>query len=178
MKITKTIVQTTISAFILLGAILLILFPSDAIQLIAEIVVITLLVIGIRYLIYYAAIGRFMVGGRMIFYIGLIILDLSIFSVTLLYKSDRFILLYLIIMNAVYGVIQLLHALQGRKYSSKGWKIKMINGIINLTITLCCIIFIGSGNIVVYIYAAGLVHTALINLYSVFQKDEEPVVIQ
>ena len=177
MKIKKTIIQSVISALILLGAIVLVLFPEDAIEIIASALMIMLLVIGVHYMIFYATLARFMVGGRMIFYIGLIVLDLAIFSGTLLSKSDRYILLYLIGMNAFYGVVQLLHALQDKKFASKEWKFKFLNAMINLLTSLCCIIFIRSGNIVVYIFAAGLVHTALTNLVSVL-RNEEAVVIQ
>jgi len=171
MNIRKTIIQSTLSVLILLGALTLALFPDDAIEIIATALSLMLFIISIRYLIYYFTMGRFMVGGRMILYLGMIILDLSIFSVTLLSKSDRFILLYLIGVNAFYGAVQLLHAFQGRGYGGREWRFKMINGVINLLISVCCIIFIRSGNIVVYIFAAGLVHTALVNILSMLRKE-------
>ena len=176
-NIKKMVVQSTLSGFILLGALILVLFPEDAIETIAGVMSIIMFVIGLMYMYYYVSLGRFMVGGRMIFYIGLILLDFAIMSGTLIYKSDRYLLLYLIVMNAFYGVIQILHARQGKKYGSKGWRFKLFNGIVNLLISLCCIIFITSGNNVVYIFAAGLVHTALVNFVSGVQK-EEPAVIQ
>ena len=172
MNVIKKISEILIGLAILFAAVSLILEPKDAAEVIGAIIGITLFVIGIRYLIFYSTMARHMVGGRMIFYTGLIILDLSLLSTVILQKSHRYILLYLVAVYAFYGVVQLLRSFEGKKHENPSWKFKFLFAVVDLVICVACIFFIRSESTMSVIYAIGLVPTGVSRIVEAFKREE------
>ena len=176
MNVTKKIIQIVISAGILLVALVLVLAPKEALALVGNILCLLLFAVGIRYLLLYFLMARHMVGGRSLFYTGLIILDLSFLCSVVLMRSYRLLLLYLVGMHAFYGVVQLLRALEAKKYENTAWRFKLLNALINLGISVACIFFIRQESTMALIFAAGLVYTAIVRVVTAFRKEEEIII--
>ena len=176
MGLMKKIIQIIIAIGILLVALILILAPKGALETVAAIISLLLFVAGVRYMVMYFTLARHMVGGRALFYIGLIMLDVSILSGLVLQKSQRLILLYLVGMHAFYGVVQLLRAFEAKKYETSAWRFKLLNALVNLAISVACIFFIRQENTMALIFAAGLIHTAIVRVIAAFRKEEEVVI--
>ena len=148
----------------------LILDPADGFTVVATILSFSLSVCGIRYLVYYFTMARHMVGGKLILYVSIIALDLGIFTASLLDTPNFYIILYLIGMHAFSGVIDILRGLEARSYGGASWKLSIAHGAVSILIAIACVVFLRSVNVLVYIYAAGLIYSALMRIAAAFRR--------
>ena len=176
MSFTKKIVEIISSVGILFLALILLMGQNDALEIAAGILCLTMLVVGIRYMVIYFTMARYMVDGRKLFYYGLIILDMSFLCGVVLDRSHRLLLLYLVGMHAFYGVVQLLRALEEKKYDTSAWKFKLLTALINLGISVACIFFIRQESTMAMIFGGGLIYTAVVKFITAFRKEENYVI--
>ena len=155
---------------IILGALILIAFPEDGIIITAFFLSLSLIVYGIKTLIYYVTMARHMVGGRIMLYLAVIVLDLGMFTMMLTNIPKIYIVLYLVVVYAFAGVVSILRALEAKRYQAPMWKLSLISGIINVVIAILCIIFMRSTNMIVYLYCAGLIYSAIVRIVTAFRE--------
>ncbi len=155
---------------IILGALILIAFPEEGIILTASILSISLFIYGIKTLIYYVTMARHMVGGRIMLYLAVVVLDLGMFTMMLTNIPKIYIVLYLVVVYAFAGVVSILRALEAKRYQAPMWKLSLISGIINVVIAILCIIFMRSTNMIVYLYCAGLIYSAIVRIVTAFRE--------
>ena len=124
---------------------------------------------GLRTLIYYFTMARFMVGGKRILFRGLILLDLGLFTFTLIDNSKIYVILYLVIIHAISGAISIVKSLQEKK-DGASWKLSRVSGTVNLLMALFCIVFIGSTDMIVFIFGAGLLYAGFMRIVSAFRR--------
>ena len=136
----------------------------------ASILSLSLFVYGIKTLIYYITMTRHMVGGRIMLYLAVVVLDLGMFTMMLTNIPKMYIALYLVVVYAFSGAIDILRALEAKKYQAPSWRFSLISGIINVVIAILCIVFIGSTNMIVYLYSAGLIYSAIARIITAFRK--------
>ena len=127
---------------------------------------------GIKNLVFYFFMSRYMVGGRSMLYIGLIVLDFGLFTLTLLDSQLMYVMLYLFGSHAFAGAIDILRGLESKKLNSPSWKLNTSQGAVNIIMALLCIVFISSQTLIVYIYCAGLLYTAVVKIISAFRKTQ------
>ena len=132
----------------------------------------TLIVSGIRSLIYYFSMARHMVGGRTVLYRAVIILDIGLFTTSLTNVPLYFMVLYLAGMHGFAGAIDILRALESRKLQTKSWKLTLSQGIINMGIAGVCLTFIGTMEISVLVYGLGLIYSGVMRVIQAFRKTE------
>ncbi|MEE3491956.1 DUF308 domain-containing protein [Ruminococcus sp.] len=166
----QRIKNVLIGILIILGAVILIAFPEEGIIITASILSLSLFVYGIKTLIYYITMTRHMVGGRIMLYLAVVVLDLGMFTMMLTNIPKMYIALYLVVVYAFSGAIDILRALEARKYQAPSWRFSLISGIINVVIAILCIVFIGSTNMIVYLYSAGLIYSAIVRIITAFRK--------
>lgn len=157
-------------AVILLVAVILIAFPEEGLVITASIMSISLFIYGVKTLIYYFSMARHMVGGRIMLYLSIIVLDLGMFAMMMTNIPKIYIVLYLLVVYAFAGAIGILRALEAKKYQASSWKFSLISGIINLVIAILCIVFIGSTKMIVYFYCVGLIYSAIVRIVTAFRK--------
>ena len=121
---------------IILGALILIAFPEDGIIITASILSLSLFIYGIKTLIYYVTMARHMVGGRIMLYLAVVVLDLGMFTMMLTNIPKIYIVLYLVVVYAFAGVVSILRALEAKRYQAPMWKLSLISGIINVVIAI------------------------------------------
>ena len=155
---------------IILGALILIAFPEDGIIITASILSLSLFIYGIKTLIYYATMARHMVGGRIMLYLAVVVLDLGMFTMMLTNIPKIYIVLYLVVVYAFAGAVGILRALEAKRYQAPMWKLSLISGIINVVIAILCIIFMRSTNMIVYLYCVGLIYSAIVRIVTAFRK--------
>ena len=124
---------------------------------------------GLRMLIYYASMARHMVGGIFILYIGVILLDFGLFTISVADIPKQYIMLYLMLVHLFYGLVEIMRAMEIRKRSMDFWRFKLMMGLGNLAIGALCIACINSGKMTVYIYCMGLLWSALLRIISAFR---------
>ena len=152
------------------GAVLIMLRQDVGLSAIVAIFSIALIVYGIRKIIYYIFMARHMVEGLSMLFLGVIILDVGIFTASVITASGIYIMLYLIVVHAFSGVIDILHAVESKKNRAH-WKLNLVQGIINILITVACGIFIQSTEIAVYIFGAGLIYSGITRIISAFRRN-------
>ena len=161
-----------IGILIILGSIIMIAIPESGIKIAAFILSLSLFIYGIRSLIFYFSMARHMVGGRIMLYLGVIILDLGMFTLMMSNIPTIYIVLYLVIIYVFSGVIDVLRALEAKKYGASTWKLSLVSGFINIVVGILCVVFIRSTNMIVYFYCAGLIYSAIVRIITAFRKTE------
>ncbi len=158
---------------ILLYVVILLLLPEQGYALAVLLLSISLLIKGVRKLIYYFTLARHMVGGKSVLYHALIMIDLSIFTIHVASMTSLTILIYLLGIYVFSGAVDILRALEARKYGTHFWKLKLINGIIGVAFALVLfVIGISSHSTILMLigYCITLVYSAVLKILSAFRK--------
>jgi uncharacterized membrane protein HdeD (DUF308 family) len=143
--------------------------PEDGIPLIMQIIIVATIVKGMGTLSYYALMARHMVGGRLLLFKGIILLDIGMLFMTVDDVPMIYLVMYLAIGNLFSGAMDILRALEARRMES-AWRLRMASGIANVITGVACLFCLGRPNLLVYIYAAGLFYSACLRLISAFRR--------
>ena len=152
------------------AALFLMLIPDIGFELIAFIVGMLLAERGVKFLIYYVTHAQHMTGGKWMLLVGLILFDLGIFSLTLLDKTAFVSIIYVVTIHLVAGILGIVRAIGNKKDGNTGWKIDLAQGIGNLILVTLCLIFIRHVEIIVFIYGAGVIYSAILKIISSFKR--------
>ena len=167
-------VKQVLSALLMMGCcFILIKEPELGYAIVALILSVSLLLYAIRCLIYYFTMARHMVGGRSVLYTGIILLDLAVFTISMVDNPQLYIIVYLLVIHAFAGVLDILRALEARRYEAPAWRRSMVNGVGNLVIAVLAVViglFLKSQKDLVYLYAVCLFYSACVQLVSAFRK--------
>lgn len=155
------------------AGILIVLFPDKGILVIAALFTLALAGYGLSNIIFYYSLARYMTGGKIILYLGVILLDFGIFTMTVSDKPEIYIILYLMIMHVFTGTVEILRMLEAKRLSSPSWKLSLSSGIVNIIVGIAAFVMgavFGSTNAIVYIYCAGIFYSAAIRIINSFRK--------
>ena len=147
--------------------------PDLGFYVVALILSASLLVYACRCLIFYFFMARHMVGGKAQLFRGIIVLDLAVFTGSMVDDPKFFIIIYLLGIYAFSGLIQILRALEARRYQAPAWRRSLVNGIIDFAIAVMAVFagfFLPDTRDLVYLYAACLFYTACSQIASAFRK--------
>ena len=172
MRKLQLIGNTVISIILIFLALVLILEPKNNYWIVVGVLSFALVIFGFRYLIFYFFLGRKMVGGKSLLYRGIIAVDFAAFTMSLNDIPITYVMLYLLVVHAIYGVISLLHAKEMKRSGSPGWRIGMVYAIGNLILSVLCLIFLGKIETAVYIYAVSIIYSALHRIVTALQPRE------
>lgn len=156
----------------LFGSIILVLEPEDGYYIIAFLLSISLLLTGIRALVYYFTMARNMVGGKSILYRALILTDLGIFTLTTTTIPEIYLICHLLISHAFAGLVDMMKAVEDKRMQAASWRISFICGFGNLltaVVAVTCLLN-NSTELVMDIYCAGLAYTAIMKMADAFRK--------
>ncbi len=162
--------QLIIAIIMIASAVYFIISPAEAYVVMILILGIWLIIKGLGILTYYFAMARYMVGGKSSLYMGIIMLDLGILSCSLNDVPHYYIFIYLIIVHALSGVKEILRAFEARRFGSKAWRLKFAHGVLNMIMTLLCIIYIKQMSAAVIIYGVALLYSGVVTIISTFRK--------
>lgn len=150
--------------------IIMLAYPDYGYRVVLLIIGLYLMITGYQNLFYYFSMARFMVDGRIILVKSVILLDFGFLAGSLTDVPRIYILIYLMIMHTFTGIVEILRSLEEKQYGSKSWRLKLIHGIINLSIVILCIVFIANNNTVVIIFSTGLIYSSIIRIITGFRK--------
>ena len=114
-----------------------------------------------------------MVGGRGILYIGVIILDLGIFTLTIVDNPTSFVVAYLLTIHLFAGLVDILRSLESKRISAPSWKFKLSTGIVNIVVAIAAFVFgmvHRSLEVLSIIYGLGLFYSAITRIITAFRK--------
>ena len=167
-------VKKIISALLMiLGAVLVLYLGENGFLLIALFLCVSLVFYGLRSLLFYATMARHMVDGRISLYKGLILLDLGIFSLTVLNDPHVFIVLYILGINAFSGIVDILRALEARKLQSPSWRMNLAAGIVSIFFALAAGVsglVMKDMEVTTIIFVIGVFWSAAAKLISAFRR--------
>ena len=150
-------------------ALVLLIWPQFGTPMIMLVAGIGLLIYGLYSLIFYFTMATHMVGGKSIFYRGILLLDLGVFMLSAYKGSERLIFLYLMVLLAATGLIDLVRALEFRKEGAS-WKLRALSGIVCIAILILGFIYRKGPRTMVYIFCLGILVSAANRIASVFRK--------
>lgn len=148
----------------------LIVFPNGSSSRVLTLLALALTFSGLNTLAYFFNMARFMVNGRLILFKGLALLDLGLFSVSILSVPNIYILLYLATIHAFAGLVEILRAMESRRVGAGSWKLKFFHGLVDMIIALSCIVFFKKENTIGIVYGFGLIYSAICRMISCFRK--------
>ena len=139
--------------FMIIGGLLMINDPEDGYVVITFIMGVTLLIRGIQNIAYYFTFARHMVGGRTMRAIGIVLLDLGAFTLTLTDVPKIYVILYLLVLHLFTGV-----------------RLNLAVGVANILVAAACVVWSRSVSMVVTIYCAGLIYAGILRIVSAFRR--------
>lgn len=154
---------------LIIAAVMLIV-GSDSYVIVLLLLTLSLSIAGLKTLIYYFTMAKYMVGGRLVLYKGVILMDFAFLTFSFADIPKVYILIYLAMVHAFQGLVEILRAKEAHLYGAKSWWKNLAHGIVSITLTICCIIFIRNQNTAVIIYSLGLMYTAITYIAAGFRK--------
>lgn len=158
--------------FMLLGSVILYLEEEDGYYFIAAFLSLSMILSGIRSLIYYFTMARNMVGGKSMLYGAIILLDMGMFTLTTISIPQIYLICHLLITYGFSGAADMMKAYEDKKMEAPSWKLSFLYGLGNLLVAVtafACIINKATW-LVVDIYSAGLAYAAVMRMASSFRK--------
>ena len=161
MNSIRRIRSVLVSLIMLLASGLILVSPKDGYYIVVLILDITFLLYGIRMLIYYLTMARFMVGGIMTLYKSIIAIDFGLFIFSIDDVPIRFVMMYLVGLMIFNGAIVLLGAMDAKRIHASFWKNRMLYGMVMLLLGIASICLWDSEQMVSILYAISLIHSAV-----------------
>ena len=156
----------------LLAMLILLIIGNDGVSLVVLILAVSLILRGLRSLIYYVSMARFMVGGQASLLTGVFLIDLGILSLSLADEGHMFIFLYLAGWNAFSGLVSLLRAREAYRNKGRSWIMNTLYGVVNIGILICCFIYWKSPATLASLYCAGLGYSGILRIINAFRRTE------
>lgn len=169
MRKLSRIKNVVIGVVLILFALLLLIWPRFGTPLIMMVFGIGLLIYGLYSLIFFCRMAIHMVGGKRIFFRGILLLDLGIFLMSSFRGSERLVFLYMLVLLAASGAIDLVRALDYRKQGA-AWLLRAVSGVVCIAILIAGLIYRRNPNTMVYIFCLALLFTAISRIVSAFRK--------
>lgn len=159
--------------FLILFAVALFTSPTEGYPVIAAVVSALVFIYGFRLLIYYFRMARHMVGGKSTLCQAIIILDLALFTTSMVSMGGVIIIIYLLGIYAFTGVVDILRAFEARNLKASNWKLKLATGLISVLFAVSLVVVgVVNGNlqIIVYGYCAVLLYSAIVKIVTAFKR--------
>ncbi len=171
MTIFQRIRNIIVGLIMVVVALIFIVAPSDEAYVFVIAVLSTgLLIKGLRDIIFYFTMARHMVGGKMILIQGVIVLDFALLTGSMSDVPKIYILLYLVVLHAFSGVVEVLRAMEARRMVSGPWKMKFTHGVVDFLLALSCFIYIRQTHTALIIYSIGLLYSAVMRIANALRR--------
>lgn len=154
---------------ILVGGMVLI-DPNEGYGVAVAVLQLLLLFYGIKHLVYYFSLARFMVGGITVFYKGIVLLDLALFAFLMDDLPRRVVMLYLVGMMGFAGLVDILKSFESKRIEAPSWKYTFSYGLLKILIAFTGLFFINSFRMLSYIYCIGMFHGAISRIVTACRK--------
>ena len=153
----------------LLSGCIIILAPEPGFIIAMLILGFSLLFYGLRTVIFFFRMARHMVGGQSMLYYGVIIMDFGVFTLALSDMPKLYLALYIVGVYAFSGVVDIMRSLEARSYEAS-WRMNFAAGAANVAVAILCMAFIGSADMLAYVYGAGLIYSAIMRFINTFRR--------
>ena len=166
-------IERIVHALLMLACAVVMLLLGEAGYLIVTFLLsAALLLLALRFLVYYCTMARHMVDGLGVLFQGLLLLNFGILTLSVSQNEGVLIALYLLGVRAFNGVIAVLRSLEARSMRGS-WRLRMSDGVINLICAAAAVVFgliLKDLRVLTWIYALGLIYSAAAKIISAFRK--------
>ncbi len=131
---------------------------------------ISLSITAIGELFYYFTMARFMVGGKVSLYKGVIILDFAFCTLAITDLPNFYLILYLVAIHAFSALVDILRANEARINGAKNWLFKLASGVFEIFIAIACIWNINEREVAVLLFSLGVIYSGLVNVVNSFKR--------
>ena len=169
MTIRQRVQQIMLGMIMILFALIMIAYDEKSYPFIVAFYAIALEFQGYRLIWYYITMARHMVGGRSILYRGILFVDFGVFTGSLVFVPHIYVLLYLTGTLAFSAVVDLLRAKEAKTIQSP-WKMKALQGTMELVTAMICMLFMHTPTLVVDVCSAGFLFSALTRIINAFRR--------
>ena len=173
MTLTNRIGRIAGALLSLLSVALLVLLEEDGIWLVCLMLSFSLILLGLRRILFYFTMARHMVNGRGVLYIGVILMDFGIFTLSISRNESAFLIFYLLGIHAFGGVMSVMRAREARCFKAPSWRVSLAQGVVNLGVAAAAVYFgfiRADMRALTLLYAAVLFYSALARLVSAFRR--------
>ena len=171
MTLFQRIKKILFALLMIVVAVMLLALPDeDGLDVVLLILTLGFAIKGIKDIIFYFTMARHMVGGKMILFQGVVVLDFAMFTGSLTDVPRIYVMVYLIAIHAFSGAVEILRARESKRTVEGPWKVKMSHGAVDVILALICMVFIMDTATAVMIYSVGLIYSALIRIISAFRR--------
>lgn len=164
MSKTRRVWNIIAAVFMIQSALILMLIPMIAFEIIAMFVGLMLTCYGLKYLIYYITHAQHMVGGKRLLLVGLVLLDTGVFATLLTEQAQAILIIYVVAAHLVASILNFARAFSNKGDGNPGWKIDLAQGIGNVAQVALCLIFINWVEVPVFIYCGGVIYSAVLKI--------------
>lgn len=156
----------------LLVCIGMILEPEDGYYVVAVYISLSMVISGIKSLVYYATMARYMVGGKSILYRAMVMTDMGLFTLTAMTIPKIYLIGHLLISHGFSGLVDMMKAMEDKRLQASSWRMSFVQGLGNLVSAVAALTCLMNESIelVTYIYCAGLIYSALMQMVSACRK--------
>ena len=158
------------AAFLLLCTGVILCFPEYGYVIMSGLMCLSLVLTGLKELLYYFTMARHMVGGKSILYRAVILLDVGLFTGSIASVPRVYILIYLAVFFGFSGLMDAIGALNARRDGAHSWKMRFLQGAVNILLVLLCLLFLGNERLVEFIFCFSLVYSAVIRIITAFRR--------
>lgn len=130
-----------------------------------------LLLDGMKQLIYFFSMGIHMVGGKIILYRALITLDVGFFTVSIHGTGQRYIMFYFVMYYFFIGIVSIFRALEARRLEAGAWKMKLVQGLFDIMVTIICLFNNNSAGTMLDILCIALIISAVTRIGMALRKN-------
>ena len=169
MTIVQRFRNALVGLIMIIFGVIFFINPDKSYPFITSVISLTMLFKGFGFLLFYFKMARYMVDGRTILYQAIILIDLGLFTWSMTQVPLIYVMLYLVAVNMFAGAVDILRALEARRYGSS-WKLTMAAGVISVLLAAMCLVFIKVTKIAVMIYAAGMIYSGIMRLIQSFRR--------
>lgn len=171
MTIWQKIKNVLLAVSMIIIGVAMLFFGEKAYMAIIGLFSLALEIMGLRMLIFYFGMARYMVGGRNILFRGILFFDFGLFTGSLVWVPKGYILMYLAGTLAFSGIVNIIGASEAKRIESS-WKFKTFQGIVKILFAISCLIFMRSEVRVVNICAIGFILSAVMSISNTFRRQQ------
>ncbi|MCR5675028.1 MAG: DUF308 domain-containing protein [Lachnospiraceae bacterium] len=169
MTIRQRFQQVFVGVLMLAFGAVMIAYDEESYPFIIALYSLALELQGFRLIWYFFTMARLMVGGKSILYRGILFIDFGVFTGSLVFVPQIYILIYLSGTLALSAMIDLLRSREARAIHSP-WKLKTFQGAVELITAVICLVFLHSTAMVVDIFSAVFIFSGVMRIVSAFRR--------
>ena len=157
----------------ILLALVLFFFPGDGLPFVLKLLSVSLSIRGLRSLVYYLSMARFAVGGKIMLYQGIFLLDLGVSIWALAETLSIYLVIYVAAMNVFSGLVAILRARESSKTGSPHWRLAAAYGITSILMAAAIVIScfgLGRPGLALYVYAVGMIYSGVLQIIGATRK--------